>query len=505
MNKLLSSNLFVGVDFGTQSVRVGIIDEKGKLVSSAEEGYTISFPRVGWAEQNPNDWYKAFISSWEKAIQKLPLLQRKTIKAFCICATSSTVFPVNSDGVPLSDALLWMDSRAVEQAEIINASNHPILSHCGGEVSVEWLIPKVLWFKQKDRALYEEAFRFIEQLDWINWKLSGRWVSSICNAACKANYVAQGVGWDSEFFRIIGLDDYEDKIVTEVIPVGGLIGYLKREFCEMYGLNRSVSLYQGGIDAYIAVLGLGVVQEGILGTILGTSFVELCLSKKPLEIEGIWGPYRDVIINGYYALEGGQISAGSIAKWFKDMLSNRGSMNFMKISYEAKESGVGAHNLIALDFFQGNRTPFKNPRARGALWGLNLSHSRGDIYRALLESVALGTRNIISNFNSFGYRFDKWVACGGVTKDKLWMSIISDSCGIPISLLNSSSYAGLMGCAIISAVSSGMFKNYDIAASAMLREVASIEPEKRNHERYDEIYGKYLELCHIMNTMTQGK
>jgi len=104
MNKLLSSNLFVGVDFGTQSVRVGIIDEKGKLVSSAEEGYTISFPRVGWAEQNPNDWYKAFISSWEKAIQKLPLLQRKTIKAFCICATSSTVFPVNSNRVDMEKA-----------------------------------------------------------------------------------------------------------------------------------------------------------------------------------------------------------------------------------------------------------------------------------------------------------------------------------------------------------------------------------------------------------------
>lgn len=499
------SDLYACIDLGTQSVRVGIIDEHGTLVACAEHEYPISYPNDGWAEQKPEDWYKNFLLAWESALKDISPPRRKCIKALCACATSSTVFPVDAEGRPLSNALVWMDSRAVKEAEDINATGNPTLSHCGGEVSVEWLIPKVLWFKHNKKEIYDTAYRFVEQLDWFNWMLSGEWCSSECNATCKANYSHDDGGWNPHYFGNIGLDDYKEKIITQVTPVGGLIGELRADFCETYGLNKSVSLYQGGIDAYIAVLGLGVVHEGILGAILGTSFVELCMTSNPLKIEGIWGPYKDAIIEGYYTLEGGQISAGSITKWFREIFGNGKSIDFKSISSEAKNSGVGAHGLVALDFFQGNRTPYKNPKSRGVIWGLSLSHSRGDIYRALIESVAFGTRNIISNFNLFGYDISSIVACGGVTKDELWMSVIADACDMQISLVNSSSYAGLMGCAMISAVSSGLFRDYVSAANSMIHEVAVVEPDHKNKELYESAYDQYIALCGIMNSMTSKK
>jgi ribulose kinase len=496
-----ATNLFACIDLGTQGVRVGLIAENGELVAGGECAYPISFPRNGWAEQHPDDWYDAFLGAWGRTLDGISRSDRKRIRAACACATSSTVFPVDKDGRPLSNALMWMDSRAVEETEYINAAAHPALSRCGGEESVEWLIPKVLWFKRKQRDVYDAAFRFVEQLDWFNWKLTGEWRSSLCNATCKANYSRDDGGWNVDFLASIGLEDFGEKLLTDVIPVGEPVGTLHRAFCETYGLDSAIPLYQGGIDAYVAVLGLGVVGEGTLGTIMGTSFVQLCMAKAPLDITGIWGPYRDALIEGYHILEGGQISAGSIAKWFHGLWGNGTAIDFDVLAAEARSSGIGAHGLVALDFFQGNRTPYKNPRYRGAIWGLGLGHSRGDIYRALMESVAFGTRNIISNFNKFGYGIGRIAACGGVTKDELWLSIIADVCRTRIVLLNSSSYAGLMGCAMISAVSSGLRSGYDEAAHAMVRETDMIEPDAGRSESYDAPYRTYKTLCDVMKAM----
>ncbi len=484
---------FLSMDFGTQGVRVSLISKEGKLLASKSNTYITYYPKPGWAEQNPNDWVNALKLSLKELFVSYPTTKIHILSC-SISATSSTVLPININGEPLSNALLWMDCRATEESEIINSKNYEIVKYSGGEVSTEWLIPKVMWFKKHRRTLFDNTFRFIEELDYINFILTGELVCSFCNATCKGNYVEDLGGWNDEYFNKIGFKDFREKINTNVVKVGGLVGYIKKDICKLFNINYQIPVFQGCIDAYSGMIGLGVVTQNKLATIMGTSFVELSLDKNNVFQKGLWGPYKNALIDGYSVYEGGQVSAGSIAKWFKNLF-NDNLINFDILSSEARKSNIGSNGILVLDFFQGNRTPYKNTNVRGQIKNLSLNTSRGDIYRAILESVAFGLKNTISHMQSPNRYFSSFVASGGVTKDQLWMEIIADVCGIPISLVDSRTYSGLMGSAIISSVSLGVHSNYESASRKMIKEESIIEPNLENTEQYQPVFSKYLELC----------
>lgn len=485
---------FMGVDTGTQSVRVVVTDISGNIVSSDEQAYQTYYPKPGQAEQKPADWWSCFNTAVKNVTGKISMGIRYSIAGISVCSTSSTVLPIDENGNALQDAIMWMDTRAVEEMEICNATNHPCLEYCGGEDSVEWMIPKVLWIKRHQPEIYKKSYKIIEQLDWFNYKLSGKLTTSICQAACKWNYVEEKGGWDPSFFNAIGLEDYEDKLVLDVLHVGDPIGKIDPEFAEKYDLNPNMVVVEGGIDAHIGMLGMGVSKPGKLAMIMGTSFVQLCFSEKKLILDGIWGPYNNPLVPGLWLLEGGQISAGSIVKWFLREWNLLGEENPYALMDEAiADIEPGAEGLVALDFFQGNRTPYKDPNAKGVIYGLTLSHTKAHIYRALLESVAFGTKNIIENFDQQGCPIDSIVGCGGVTKDSTWMQIIADATGKPI-IVTADPSAGGLGCCIVASVGSGIYQNFDEATQGMVKEAYTVEPNPENFKKYQKVFKQYLEL-----------
>ncbi|MBC6719443.1 ribulokinase [Treponema sp. Marseille-Q4130] len=490
-----NSKIFLCADFGTQGVRVGFIDEKGMLISVAEEAYPLLYPCVGCVEQNTEDWFAAFVRAQKKAARQLSENQKKAVASVCICATSSTVIPIDKQGKPLANAVMWMDCRASKQADRINATKDEVLKFCGGESSAEWLIAKVLWIKENKPELYKQTWKFVEQLDWINYLLTDKLAASECNAVCKGHYVSKFGGWKNDFFDSIGFADYTEKIITEIYPVGSVVGYISKKASKETGIPEGIPVYEGGIDAYLGMLGLGVVDENSLAAILGTSFVHLCFSKKEIHMPGIWGPYCNALIKDFYVIEGGQISAGSVIKWFRNLTANDSELTMETLANEAALSGIGAKGLVALDFFQGNRTPYKNPYLSGQIRGLRLAHTRGDIYRALMESVGYGTKNIIDTMEKGGVNIQKIVACGGVTKDPLWLSILADICQRPISLVNTSSYAGIMGCALVSAVSERVYENHTAAAKTMIHETSCVRPDAASGSEYEKIFARYISYC----------
>jgi FGGY-family pentulose kinase len=489
---------FVGIDMGTQGVRCGIINGRGNIITAAETNYSIYFPKPGYAVQKPEEWMISFDAVITKCLNDVDDEVRKNIKGITICATSSTVIPVDQNGTALSDAILWMDNRAKKEAEQINATGHPVLKQCGDEVSVEWLIPKALWIKQNDRQVYQKAYKIVEQLDLMNFYLTGNWSASVCQATCKGNYVSADGGWNGEYFAQIGLGDYKDKINTKVLSLGEVAGYLKKELCERYRLPENTPVFQGGIDAHIAMLGMGVCAPGDMGIIMGTSFVHLVLSKKPVYTNGIWGPYKDAVIPGLYCLEGGQVSAGSITKWFLNEFSVTGDNPYMIMADEANKTSIGSKGVMTLDFFQGNRTPYKDPHAKGVFYGLTLNHTRGDIYRSILESVAYGTRNIIESMSSDEVNIDRMMVCGGVTKNPHWLKIIADVTGKPITLTKNSFDGGILGCAIVSAVGSGLYKSFGDAVEKMVEETDVVYPDESAHAEYSKYFEKYLKLYSLL-------
>lgn len=483
---------FIGIDIGTQGVRIGVCDPEGKMLSQHEKKHGTRYPRPGWAEQNPDDWWAGVMEAMELCMGDLSSRTRMCANAICVCATSSTVLPVDDRGDPLADAIMWMDNRASGQADAINSTRHPVLRACGGEVSCEWMIPKLLYIKQTEPELYKKTYKLMEQLDWINYKLTGNFRSSKCNAVCKWNYIESKGGFQEDFFHAVGLSDYGEKLVCDVLKIGEPVGALRPELARRFGLPEGLMVVQGGIDAHMSMFGMDVLTPGKLGIIMGTSFVHLSLSDRP-DFTGVWGPYDGPVVEGKWLLEGGQISSASIVNWFIDNFRVEGDNPYDVMMREAMEVSPGADGLVMLDYFQGNRTPYKDERATGAMEGLTLKHTRAHIYRAILEAVACGARNIIANLEEQGYPINSITGCGGVTKDELWLQIISDVTGKPI-IVNENRQAGVLGCCVVAASCGRYYEDFFEAARRMVRPDGVIHPARQNREVYDRQFLRYRRL-----------
>lgn len=494
-------NYFVGIDTGTQGVRIGITDEKGSFVTVHEKKWGTDYPMPGWAEQNPTVWWESIEDTFGLCCEDLSEEQKLSLVACSVCATSSTTFPIDMQGNPMTKAMMWMDIRSRDIAEEINSSGHERLKQCGGEVSPEWLVPKVLWVKRNRKDIYDECWKFVEQLDWINYKLSGNLVASVCNTVCKWNY-SVSEGYDRSFFEKIGLEDYEEKMITDVIKIGEEVGTVTGEWAEKYGINPKMKIVQGCIDAHMAMFGLNAVSEKKLAVIMGTSFVHLCLTKEKANVKGIWGPYDSAVIDNMWLLEGGQISASGLVNWFRENFHIEGTKEnvYAQLMESVKDTEIGAEGLVVLDYFQGNRTPYKDSYSKGVIYGLTMKHTWKHIYRAILESVAFGTHNIIKNFEKQGCLIDKIVACGGVTKDKGWIQIISDVTGKPI-VITKESQAGVLGCCVVAASCGRYYEDFEEAAAAMVTDEVTFYPDMSSHLKYQGIFKKYLQLYESLKSM----
>ncbi|MGI6020341.1 MAG: FGGY-family carbohydrate kinase [Lachnospiraceae bacterium] len=487
---------FMGIDTGTQGARLGIVDEKGNIICASEKGWSTSYPKPHWAEQEPEHWWASIEGVLKEIASQVTDEIKKNIVSICVDSTSSTVIPVLEDGTPLSHAVMWMDIRAKKENDEINATNHPVLEYSGGADSAEWFVPKMLWFKKNARDIYDRAYKFVDQLDWINYKLTGVWSSSICNMTCKGNYVRSLGGYDRSFFEAVGLEDFEDKMIMRVDNIGDVVGTIRPEIAQKYGLNPEIVVVQGSIDAHMGMFGLNAISEGKLAVTMGTSFVHLGIVNKKLDFKGIWGPYEDAILDGTWCVEGGQSSAAGLVNWFArtfniDKITDENPFAFLANSLY--ETSPGADGLIALDFFQGNRTPYKDSYAKGAIYGLTMQHTWKHIYRAILEAVAFGTHNIISNFDEQGYTVNDIVACGGVTKNKPWIQMISDITGKKI-IINRDSQAAVLGCCVVGAGATIYNGDFQKAADNMVEAMKIIEPDMEKHAEYQPIFEKYKEL-----------
>lgn len=482
----------LGIDLGTESLRVAVVDARGREIASASASYPSQFPEPGHAEQSPADWWLALKQSLSQVGQATDL---KQIRALGISATSSTVLAADAEtGAPLTAAILWMDSRAKEESEVFNRTNHPALRYSGGQVSVEWMGPKTLWLRRHLPELRQRDYRIVEALDWLNFKLTRRWVASRLNAVCKWVYVDEYGGWNPSLFRQVDLPDVLEIWPHPVLPVGTPVEHIRPEIARELGLSPDVLVVQGGIDAHLGLLGMGVFKPGQLGLIAGTSFVHMLMCDHPIYHPGLWGPYWAPLYPDLWLLEGGQISGGSITRWFRDTLARdlpSDSSAYATLIDEAAQAPPGADGLCLLDFWQGNRTPYRDPDLTGAIWGMRLHHTRGHLFRAVMEGVACGTRNILRVAESAGAVIDEIIISGGVTKNPLWLQILADMTGRPITIAGSSN-ASCLGAAIAAAVGLGWYENLVTAAVEMSTHGRRVEPDESKAAVYAEVFERYL-------------
>lgn len=490
----------LSIDAGTEAIKAGIVDASGNVLASASRKYPTYFPRPGWAEQDPQEWWSGLVAAVRDCLGAAAI-PPEAIVGISADATTCTLLPCKADGRPLRRALLWMDVRATEQAERIFRSGHQALRYSLAGVSAEWFPAKALWLKEHEPDIYAAADIFIEYTDWIAFKLTGRMALNFNTVTQRWYYHQPSGGWPHDFFAAIGLEDIAQKFPADVLPLGAAVGPLNAAAASELGLPAGIPVAMGGGDAFVGLLGLGVVEPGDLGVVMGSSNVLSGLTPDEVHFPGIFGSFPDAVIPGLNLVEGGQVSTGSILNWFKQNFAGElghhakasGVSVYQLMDEEAARVPVGSEGLIVLDYFQGNRTPHTDSLARGVVLGLSLQASRAHIFRAIMEGIAYGMKDILDTFVRQQCPVERVIACGGATNSPLFMQIYADVIGQPIYLTRVTE-ASLLGSAVTAAYGARLYPSLQAASKAMVTIAGEYQPNRERHEQYQFYAQKYREV-----------
>lgn len=501
----MKTKYVMGIDYGTNGVRVGIFDLQGQQLSFATENLTTMIPHNGWAEQSPAEWWQALGKAAQRA-RHMAHLAPQDILGVSYDVTSCTVVACDQNADPLRNAILWMDLRATAQAERISHSHDPTLRITGyGRVSPEWMLPKIMWLKEQQPEIYKKAARICEAADWLGYKLTQQWACNLNNISLRWFYDENAGGWPTSFYERMGVGDVFTKFPQTINRLGNLLGTLSLEAAQQLGLLPGTIVGQGGVDANVGMIGMGAIHENETALVTGTSHLLFAVTKQNIHQSGIWGTYTNSITPGLNLIEGGQISTGAITNWFiqnlcSDLLitaKKQKTTIFELLNAEAQQIPPGSNGLIMTDFWQGNRSPYTDGNIRGLLYGLSLSTTRGEIYRSILEGIAYGTSNIIQTFHQHGFTPTKIIVCGGAAHNDLFLQIHADVANMPLQIPQQLE-APCLGAAILAAVAAGSYQDIFTAVDAMVHYERFIEPIAANHQRYQQYFAAYSQIYPLL-------
>ena len=525
----------VGVDFGTLSARALVI----RVSDGAEAGTAVSeYPHgvidrelrgrelpPDWALQDPGDYTDALGVAVPAAIRDAGIDPAQVI-GVATDFTASTCLPVvsgsgfGSAGTPLCQLpdlagrphaypKLWKHHAAQPQADRINAAAHERhekwINRYGGKISSEWQFAKALQVLDEDPEIYQLADRWIEAADWIIWQLCGTETRNACTAGYKG--IFQDGQYPSRDF-LAALDPRfasfaADKLAHPISPLGGRAGRLTPAAAARTGLPEGIAVAVGNVDAHVTLPAAGSCAPGTMVAIMGTSTCHVMNGTELAEVPGMCGVVDGGIVAGLWGYEAGQSGVGDIFAWFTRNgvpgefaaeARRRGVSLPQLLDEKAADAPPGAHGLIALDWENGNRSVLVDAGLSGAIVGLTLATTAPEIYRALLEATAFGTRLIIETFKTSGVPVTELVVAGGLTKSAPLMQIYADVTRRPLSVIGSEQGPAL-GSAIHAAVAAGAYPDVPAAASAMGRVNRDVyRPDAAHSDVYDELYAEYVRL-----------
>jgi L-ribulokinase len=512
----------IGVDFGTESGRALLLDlGSGEELAVEVVPYPSAvidrtLPSTGeqlphdWALQDPDDW----VTVMESGIR--PLFSRSGVSANEIVGigvdfTSCTVLPVTGEGVPLCTLERWRAHRhawpklwkhhsaqpvADRLTEVALGRGEEFLSRYGGRISSEWYFPKLIELWLGDRDVYDAAYGFIEATDWIVWWMTGVERRQSSTAGYKAMWSASDGLPSVDYFEACypGFNEPAAKLGHTFVPLGTRAGTLTAAAAQAIGLPQSVVVAVGNVDSFVSVPGAGVEQPGVYVTVVGTSICDMLVDPSEVRLPGITGVVEDGILPGLYGYEAGQVAVGDMLAWFGELLGS-GADGYGELERSAAAIGPGETGLVALDWWNGNRSILADADLTGVIGGLTLQTRRAEIYRALLESIALGNRRIVDNFSEHGLRVDEIVACGGIAdRSPLLMQLFADTSGRTVRVPSSSEIPA-RGSALFGAVAAGAYADIGAAIDATRPGTArTYTPDPDAQRTYDDVYGVYRRL-----------
>ena len=457
----MADRLYLGIDIGTYESKGVLTDFKGKVYGQAAVKHEMLVPKPGWAEHDAVDvWWGDFIRITKKLLSQSGV-SSKQIASVAVSAIGPCMLPIDQDTNPLCSGVLYgVDTRASEEINYLNnlIGEKAIFDFGGNVLTSQSIGPKILWLKNQHPVIFEKTHKIVTSTTFIVQKLTGQCVIDHYSAAnFTPFYDKSKLKWNESLLPGV----IEIQKLPELKWTSEIAGYITEKASKETGLSSGVPVTVGTIDAAAEAISVGIQKPGHMMIMYGSTMFFIGLTSNYQSNESLWSaPW---LFEKEYSLMAGTSTSGTITQWFRKEFAREldSSEAFSELTKLASKSPIGSKNLVTLPYFSGERTPIQNPNACGILFGLNLTHTREDIYRSFLEGISYGANNIIETFVSSGFHPEKLFAVGGGVKNKIWTSSISNISGFD-QIIKSKTIGASYGNAFLGALSVGDVKRKDI-------------------------------------------
>ena len=476
--------LYIGVDLGTSAVKLLLMNEKGEILNITSKEYPIFFPKPGWSEQNPTDW-------WEKSVEGIKELTKDYDKS----QVAGISFGGQMHGLVILDendevirpALLWNDGRTAAETDYLNEKigKDKLSQYTANIAFTGFTAPKILWIKNNEPDNFAKIKKIMLPKDYLAYKMTGNHCTDASDASGMLLFDVKKLCWSKE---MMGICSVKEEQLAKVYESYEAVGHLTPEAAEALGLSTDVVVAAGAGDNAAAAVGTGTVGDGSCNISLGTSGT-IFISSKNFGVDENNALHSFAHANGKYHLMGCMLSAASCNKWWMDTII--GTNDYAK--EQESITKLGENNVYFLPYLMGERSPHNDPDARGTFIGMTMDTTRSDMTQAVLEGVAFALRDSLEVARKLGIKIDRSKICGGGAKSPLWKKIIATVLNVKIDVIESEEGPALGG-AMLAAVACKEFDSVEAAADAIVKITDTIEPDKKLVEAYNKKYNVFKQL-----------
>ena len=487
----------LGIDLGTSSCKAAVFDIDGHVMASSTKTYPVYYPRQGWAEQNPEEWWNGICGAL-KEIWDSGKVRPSEIACVGLDGQSWSAIALDGEGKCLTKTPIWMDFRAQDICDRLNGriGQEKIFELAGNTLRPSYTTPKVLWYQENLPEVYEKTQVILQSNGYVVYRLTGEITQDISQGYGWHCFNMRKGSWDMDMAKELGIPLH---FLPPIMQCDETAGKVTAQASRESGLPEGTPVVAGGLDAACGTLGAGVLAEGDTQEQGGQAGgMSICLEEYKAD-PGLILSFH--VIPGKWLIQGGTVGGGSVMRWFeqefadyeRSVAKSTGKSSLTALNELAEKVPAGCGGLVFLPYMSGERSPIWDPNAKGVFYGLDFSKTKGHMTRACMEGVAFALRHNMDVAEKAGAKAGVLRAVGGSANSLLWTQIKADVTGHPISVPYADE-ATTLGAAMLAGVGCGMYSGYEEAAARTVHETRRHEPNASLKEIYDKAYLRYRGL-----------
>lgn len=496
----------LGIDIGTSSCKAAVFDRNGTVIAAASAEYPVYYPQEGWAEQNPEDWWTGTCRAL-KEIFASGKARPEEIAGIGIDGQSWAAIALGKDGKVLCNTPIWMDTRAQEICDRLNAEigADNIFRVAGNSLQPSYTTAKILWYRENLPEVYEKIDKILQSNSFIAYRLTGATTQDVSQGYGIHGFNMHTRTWDAEMCERLGIPM---RFLPDITDCDRVIGTVREEAAAECGLKAGTPVVAGGLDAACGTLGAGVIHPGETQEQGGQAGgMSICLDTYKADPRLILGCH---VVPGQWLLQGGTTGGGGVMRWFEQEFAayeranseKTGKSSLDQLNELGEKIAPGCDGLVFLPYMSGERSPIWNPYAKGVYYGLDYAKTKGHLFRACMEGTAFSLRHNLEVAKEAGAEVGTLRAMGGSANSLLWTQIKADVTGKPV-VVASSDTATTLGAAILAGMGVGYFESYEEAVRRTVRETRRHEPNPENRGVYEKAYETYRRLYQNLENLMQ--